>query len=54
MPDVDYLMQEWPVEVEEFLRGNSNLLPTADFDCDLTTYVDIILTLMDIPVIFGN
>ena len=50
MPDIDYLMQEWPPEVEEMLRHNSSGLPTADFDCEITTYVDIICSLLDIPV----
>lgn len=33
-------MQEWPAEMEELLKEVS--LPTADLDCDLTTYVDLI------------
>ena len=40
MPDIDYLMQEWPAEFEEVLAGTH--LPTADLDCDLATYVEII------------
>ena len=40
MPDIDYLMQEWPAEFEEAL--SSTHLPTADLDCDLATYVEII------------
>ncbi|XP_043238712.1 intraflagellar transport protein 46 homolog isoform X2 [Amphibalanus amphitrite] len=48
MPDIDYLMQEWPAEFEEVL--SSTHLPTADLDCDLATYVDIICSIMDIPV----
>uniref|UniRef100_A0A8C2HK66 Intraflagellar transport protein 46 homolog n=1 Tax=Cyprinus carpio TaxID=7962 RepID=A0A8C2HK66_CYPCA len=39
MPDIDSLMQEWPPEFEELL-GKVNL-PTADIDCDLAEYVDI-------------
>ena len=46
MPDIDYLMQEWPPEIEEMLRHNSSGLPTADFECDITTYVDIICSLV--------
>ena len=41
MPDIDKLMQEWPPEFEELLKEVD--LPTADLDCDLSTYVDIIL-----------
>jgi intraflagellar transport protein 46 len=48
MPDIDYLMQEWPSHVEEMLKETG--LPTADFDCDVTTYVDIICSLLDIPI----
>ena len=46
MPDIDFLMQEWPPEFEEMLRTNSSGLPTADFDCDITTYVDVICALV--------
>ncbi|XP_026129558.1 intraflagellar transport protein 46 homolog isoform X6 [Carassius auratus] len=48
MPDIDSLMQEWPPEFEELL-GKVNL-PTADIDCDLAEYVDIICGILDIPV----
>ena len=40
MPDIEKLMQEWPPEVEEMLKTAN--LPTADLDCDLTEYIDII------------
>ncbi|EDV25774.1 uncharacterized protein TRIADDRAFT_4027, partial [Trichoplax adhaerens] len=48
MPDVESLMQEWPAEFEELLEKVG--LPTADLDCDLSQYVDIVLGLLDIPV----
>ncbi|KAM4611518.1 intraflagellar transport protein 46 homolog [Polymixia lowei] len=48
MPDIDSLMQEWPGEVEEML--GSVQLPTAELDCDLKQYVDVICGLLDIPV----
>ncbi|XP_048036599.1 intraflagellar transport protein 46 homolog [Megalobrama amblycephala] len=48
MPDIDSLMQEWPPEFEELL-GKVNL-PTADIDCDLADYVDIICGILDVPV----
>jgi intraflagellar transport protein 46 len=47
MPDIDTLMQEWPSEFEELLKEVS--LPTADIDCDLATYVDMICAILDIP-----
>ena len=40
MPDIDSLMQEWPADVKQQLRETG--LPTADLDCDLPQYVDII------------
>ena len=48
MPDIDSLMQEWPPQIEDILRETG--IPTADFDCDVATYVDIICALLDIPV----
>lgn len=48
MPDIDTLMQEWPPEFEELL-GKVNL-PTADINCDLGEYIDIICGILDIPV----
>ncbi|KAM6969930.1 intraflagellar transport protein 46 homolog isoform 2-T2 [Aplochiton taeniatus] len=48
MPDIDSLMQEWPPEFEELLGKVG--LPTADVNCDLAEYIDIICGLLDIPV----
>ncbi|XP_019904000.1 intraflagellar transport protein 46 homolog isoform X2 [Esox lucius] len=48
MPDIDALMQEWPSEFEELLGKVS--LPTADINCDLTQYIDIICGILDIPI----
>ncbi|XP_073512702.1 intraflagellar transport protein 46 homolog isoform X2 [Phyllobates terribilis] len=48
MPEVETLMQEWPSEFEERLGKIS--LPTAELDCDLSTYIDMILAMLDIPV----
>ncbi|CAH2319532.1 intraflagellar transport 46 homolog isoform X2 [Pelobates cultripes] len=48
MPDIDTLMQEWPPEFEELLGKVG--LPTADLDCDLPTYIDVICGILDIPV----
>ena len=48
MPDIDSLMQEWPPQIEDILRETG--IPTADFDCDVATYVDVICALLDIPV----
>ncbi|NXG49566.1 IFT46 protein, partial [Psilopogon haemacephalus] len=48
MPDIETLMQEWPPEFEELL-GKAGL-PTAEMDCELAQYVDMICALLDIPV----
>ncbi|XP_078696162.1 intraflagellar transport protein 46 homolog isoform X1 [Branchiostoma floridae x Branchiostoma belcheri] len=48
MPDIEQLMQEWPPEFEDLL--NRVGLPTADLDCDLPTYIDLICSILDIPV----
>lgn len=48
MPDIETLMQEWPSEFEELLK-NANL-PSADIDCELSEYIDLICSVLDIPV----
>nr|XP_029483187.1 intraflagellar transport protein 46 homolog isoform X1 [Oncorhynchus nerka] len=48
MPDIDTLMQEWPPEFEEMLGKVS--LPTADINCDLTEYIEVICGILDIPI----
>ncbi|XP_070202233.1 intraflagellar transport protein 46 homolog isoform X1 [Littorina saxatilis] len=48
MPDIDTLMQEWPPEFEDLLKEIS--LPTADLDCDLGKFTEIICSILDIPV----
>ncbi|KAG7496909.1 intraflagellar transport protein 46-like [Solea senegalensis] len=48
MPDIDSLMQEWPPELEELLSRAQ--LPPARLHCDLQRYVDVVCSLLDIPV----
>ncbi|XP_076381565.1 intraflagellar transport 46 [Megalopta genalis] len=48
MPDIDSLLQQWPVEVEE--RLNETELDFTQLDCDLSHLTDIICNLLDIPV----
>uniref|UniRef100_A0A2K5RPC6 Intraflagellar transport protein 46 homolog n=1 Tax=Cebus imitator TaxID=2715852 RepID=A0A2K5RPC6_CEBIM len=48
MPDIDTLMQEWSPEFEELLGKVS--LPTAEIDCSLAEYIDIVCAILDIPV----
>nr|XP_019571906.1 PREDICTED: intraflagellar transport protein 46 homolog isoform X4 [Rhinolophus sinicus] len=48
MPDIDMLMQEWSPEFEELLGKVS--LPTAEIDCSLAKYVDMICAILDIPI----
>uniref|UniRef100_A0A8C7E366 Intraflagellar transport protein 46 homolog n=1 Tax=Naja naja TaxID=35670 RepID=A0A8C7E366_NAJNA len=52
MPDIDTLMQEWSPEFEELLGKVS--LPTADVDCSLAEYTDMICAILDIPVYKGH
>jgi len=48
MPDIESLMQEWPPEFEEMLKTTG--LPTAELECDLSQYADIVCAILDIPV----
>lgn len=48
MPDIDTLMQEWPDDVEKQLSSVEAL--GKDLDCDLLTMVDLVCSLVDIPV----
>jgi len=51
MPEIEALMQVWPEEFEELLKGME--LPGVEMDLSLTEYVKLICTIMDIPV-YGN
>ncbi|XP_071959237.1 intraflagellar transport protein 46 homolog isoform X2 [Antedon mediterranea] len=48
MPEIEALMQEWPEEFEELL--NKVGLPTAELDCTLDQYVEMICAILDIPI----
>ncbi|UMM25708.1 hypothetical protein L5515_005418 [Caenorhabditis briggsae] len=48
LPDTETVMQEIPASFEQLLQKIS--LPTADLDCSLEEYVDIMLNAVDIPV----
>ncbi|XP_077971128.1 intraflagellar transport protein 46 homolog [Styela clava] len=52
MPDIEQLMQEWPPEFEALL--SKVRLPSADLDCDLQKYIDMICAVLDIPIYPGN
>lgn len=41
-------MQEWPSEIDTYFQTVQ--APTAKLDCSLEQYVDICLSLVDIPV----
>lgn len=45
-------MQEWPPEFEELLKEVG--LPTAELDCDLPQYVELVCSILDIPVYKGS
>lgn len=49
MPDLDQLMQEWPMEFENLLKSMGGI-PDASLQCDLRTYVDVMCALLDIPI----
>lgn len=49
MPDVDFLMEEWPDSMEEVL--NDAGFPPATLSCTLTKYVDLVCSLFDIPIV---
>jgi len=48
MPEIDQLMQEWPSEFEDLLGDAS--LPSGSLHVSLTSYVDILCSLLDIPI----
>ncbi|XKL60918.1 hypothetical protein PGB90_007975 [Kerria lacca] len=48
MPDIDTLMQEWPTDFEEQLINVESL--GKHLNCNLLNYVDIVCSLVDIPV----
>ena len=52
MPDVDLLMREWPEDFEAGMQelGGEDSICNADLDCDLETYIDLLCTMLDIPV----
>jgi len=49
MPDLDQLMQEWPLEFENLMKSMGGI-PDASLQCDLRTYVDVMCALLDIPI----
>lgn len=49
MPDLDQLMQEWPLDFENLLKTMGGI-PDASLQCDLRTYVDVMCALLDIPI----
>ncbi|GFH17841.1 IFT complex B protein [Haematococcus lacustris] len=48
MPDIEALMQEWPPEMEAFVRTMK--MPTGDLDLDLRTFTKLVCSILDIPV----
>jgi len=48
MPEVDSLMSEWPKEMEEMFKNMK--IPSADMNCSLQEYIDIVCSILDIPV----
>lgn len=48
LPDIETLMQEWPPEMEAFIRNMK--LPSGELDLELKTFVKMVCALLDIPV----
>eukprot|EP00927_Polykrikos_kofoidii_P067394 TRINITY_DN62889_c0_g1_i1.p1 TRINITY_DN62889_c0_g1~~TRINITY_DN62889_c0_g1_i1.p1 ORF type:complete len:379 (-),score=77.62 TRINITY_DN62889_c0_g1_i1:122-1258(-) len=49
MPDIEQLMQVWPIEFEECLQENP-LPEFAEMDLDLPSYIRILASILDVPV----
>lgn len=47
-PDIDSLMVEWPPQMEQTL--NTVGFPSAQLDCSLTFYIELMCGLFDIPM----
>lgn len=47
-PDIDALMTEWPTKMEHVL--NSVGFPSAQLECSLPFYIDLMCGLLDIPL----
>jgi len=52
MPDIERLMQLWPPEFEDALKGAK--LPSAAMDMSLQDYVKTVCSIVDIPVHAGG
>lgn len=49
MPDLDDLMQEWPEEMENFIKTRG--FPKCEDETELTEYVNSVCGLFQIPVV---
>lgn len=47
MPDIDGLMQQWPLQMEDKLSELQ--LDLSELDCDLPQLIDVVCNLLDIP-----
>lgn len=48
MVNIDNLMSEWPEEIEKMLDTVG--FPSADLNCSLSRYIEVICNIFDIPV----
>lgn len=48
MPDIDALMTEWPTKMEQML--NSVGFPSANLNCSLKFYIELMCGIFDIPL----
>lgn len=51
-PDIDTLMTEWPPKMEQML--NSIGFPSANLNCSLKLYIEVLCGLLDIPLALTN
>ncbi len=47
MPDSDFLMSEWPPEMEQAIKEIS--FPGSEIDIQVTDYARLVCTVLDIP-----
>lgn len=52
MINIDNLMSEWPEEVEKLLDAFG--FPSANLDCSLVKYIEVVCNIFDIPVNRNN
>lgn len=47
MPDIDSLLQDWPIEEADALKQG---FPNYQMNCSLEQYIDLVCSIFDIPI----